>query len=96
MSGNGRKLCVAGTMSDYAAIVRARAGFEHKLFHKGTKPYWSTTSKDGKLCYVSWSGTDSISVFSYRKERGDRPRRGRRPPAADDGFVRRSRLRSLR
>ncbi len=97
MSGNGRKLCVAGTMSDYAAIVRRRQGFEHKLFHKGTKPYWSTTSKDGKLCYVSWSGTDSISVFSYRKEReiahvevGDHPQRIR------TGFVRRSWLRSLR
>jgi len=97
MSGNGRKLCVAGTMSDYAAIVRRGQGFKHKLFHKGTKPYWSTTSKDGKLCYVSWSGTDSISVFSYRKEReiahvevGDHPQRIR------TGFVRRSWLRSLR
>jgi DNA-binding beta-propeller fold protein YncE len=97
MSGSGRKLCVAGTMSDYAAIVRRRQGFKHKLFHKGTKPYWSTTSKDGKLCYVSWSGTDSISVFSYRKEReiahvevGDHPQRIR------TGFVRRAWLRSLR
>ena len=97
MSGNGRKLCVAGTMSDYAAIVRRRQGFKHRLFHKGTKPYWSTTSKDGKLCYVSWSGTDSISVFSYRKEReiahvdvGDHPQRIR------TGFVRRSWLRSLK
>ena len=97
MSGNGRKLCVAGTMSDYAAIVRRKHGFKHKLFHKGTKPYWSTTSKDGELCYVSWSGTDSISVFSYRKEReiahvevGDHPQRIR------TGFVRRSWLRSLR
>jgi DNA-binding beta-propeller fold protein YncE len=97
MSGNGRKLCVAGTMSDYAAIVRRGQGFRHKLFHKGTKPYWSTTSKDGKLCYVSWSGTDSISVFSYRKEReiahievGDHPQRIR------TGFVRRSWLRGLR
>jgi DNA-binding beta-propeller fold protein YncE len=97
MSGNGRKLCVAGTMSDYAAIVRRKQGFKRKLFHKGTKPYWSTTSKDGKLCYVSWSGTDSISVFSYRREReiahikvGDHPQRIR------TGFVRRSWLRSLR
>jgi DNA-binding beta-propeller fold protein YncE len=97
MSGNGRKLCVAGTMSDYAAIVRRGQGFRHKVFHKGTKPYWSTTSKDGKLCYVSWSGTDSISVFSYRKEReiahvevGDHPQRIR------TGFVRRTWLRSLR
>jgi DNA-binding beta-propeller fold protein YncE len=97
MSGNGRKLCVAGTMSDYAAIVRRFQDFRFKLFHKGTKPYWSTTSKDGKYCYVSWSGTDSISVFSYKREReiahidvGDHPQRIR------TGFVRRAWLRSLR
>jgi DNA-binding beta-propeller fold protein YncE len=97
MNGAGTKLCVAGTMSDYAAIVRRHQNFRYKLFHKGTKPYWSTTSKDGKYCYVSWSGTDSISVFSYRREReiahievGDHPQRIR------TGFVRRSWLRSLR
>jgi len=96
MNGRGTKLCVAGTMSDYAAIV-GRKTFRPKLIHAGTKPYWATTSSDGKRCYVSWSGTDSISVINYRKRKevahipvGDHPQRIR------TGFVRPSWLRSQR
>jgi DNA-binding beta-propeller fold protein YncE len=96
MNGAGTKLCVAGTMSDYAAIV-SRKTFEYKLLPNGTKPYWSTTSEDGRYCYVSWSGTDSISVFSYKTERevahvpvGDHPQRIR------TGYVRGSWLRANR
>ncbi|MEA2125626.1 MAG: hypothetical protein QOI80_2408, partial [Solirubrobacteraceae bacterium] len=38
----GRKLCVAGTMSDYGAIVH-RDDFSYKIVDdKITKPYWST------------------------------------------------------
>ncbi|MGH2953569.1 MAG: YncE family protein [Solirubrobacterales bacterium] len=97
MNGNGNKLCVAGTMSDYAAIVSARNFADFELIHAGTKPYWSTTSNDGRHCYVSWSGTDTVSVISYRKEReiarvpvGDHPQRVRM------GVVRRSWLRANR
>jgi YVTN family beta-propeller protein len=96
MNGAGTKLCVAGTMSDYAAIV-SRNTFEYKMIRAGKKPYWSTTSNDGRHCYVSWSGTDSVSVISYRKEReiaripvGDHPQRVRM------GVVRRSWLRAQR
>ncbi len=96
LSGDGRRLCVAGTMSDYAAIV-SRKSFRAKLIRAGTKPYWSTTSTNGKRCYVSWSGTDSVSVISYRKRKeiaripvGDHPQRVR------TGFVRKSWLRSVR
>jgi hypothetical protein len=83
LSGDGRRLCVAGTMSDYAAVV-SRKSFRYKLIHAGTKPYWSTTSNDGRHCFVSWSGTDNVSVISYRKRRviadipvGDHPQRVR-------------------
>ena len=96
MNGAGTKLCVAGTMSDYAAIV-SRKTFEYKIFENGEKPYWSTTSEDGRFCYVSWSGTDSISVFNYRTEReiahvavGDHPQRIR------TGYVRLRWLRANR
>lgn len=27
--------------------------------------HWSTTSKNGRYCYVSWSGTDQMSVIEY-------------------------------
>ncbi len=96
MSGDGKRLCVAGTMSDYAAIV-SRKSFRFKRLNLGEKPYWSTTSNNGRRCFVSWSGTDSISVISYRKRKeiahipvGDHPQRVRM------GRVRTDWIRSLR
>ncbi|MGP4111565.1 YncE family protein [Streptomyces sp. 4N509B] len=65
MNGDGTRLCVAGTMSDYAVVVD-RASFEREpLVTSGTKPYWATRSGDGELCFVSWSGTDTVSALSY-------------------------------
>jgi YVTN family beta-propeller protein len=81
MNARGNKLCVAGTMDDYAAIVKRRS-MKHKIIKGGVKPYWSTTSLGGKKCYVSWSGSDRISVISYRTREeiarvnvGDHPQR---------------------
>jgi YVTN family beta-propeller protein len=65
MNPAGTKLCVAGTMSDYGAIVNRRS-FAYKLVQVGEKPYWSTNSGDGKRCFVSVSGNDRVSVISYR------------------------------
>ena len=83
MNPKGTKLCVAGTMSDYAAIVN-RQTFGYRIAAHGTKPYWSTNSADGRYCYVSFSGDDAVSVISYAKERevkrfsvGDHPQRMR-------------------
>ena len=83
MSPRGRKLCAAGTMSNYAAIVR-RKSFKHKLIDVGEKPYWATNSGDGRFCFMSVSGEDRVAVISYRRERevrsievGDHPQRMR-------------------
>ena len=83
MSPADDRLCVAGTMSDYAAIVE-RATFQYKLIQSGTKPYWSTNSADGRYCFVSWSGDDKISAISYKTKTevaqipvGDHPQRMR-------------------
>jgi DNA-binding beta-propeller fold protein YncE len=83
MSPNGAKLCVAGTMSDYAAIVN-RLTFRYTIAAQGTKPYWSTNSGDGKYCFVSFSGDDNVGVISYKTNRlvtkiavGDHPQRMR-------------------
>jgi DNA-binding beta-propeller fold protein YncE len=83
MNPEDTRLCVAGTMSDYAAIVE-RDTFEHTLIHGGTKPYWSTNSADGRYCFVSWSGDDKISAISYKRKAevaqipvGDHPQRMR-------------------
>jgi hypothetical protein len=80
---SNRRLCVAGTMSDYAAIVD-RKTFAYTLIHGGRKPYWSTNSADGRYCFVSWSGDDKISAISYRTKAevaqipvGDHPQRMR-------------------
>jgi DNA-binding beta-propeller fold protein YncE len=83
MNPEGTKLCAAGTMSDYAAIVR-RDTFTHTIVPVGKKPYWSTNSGDGRYCFVSVSGDDAVSVISYAEEReiariavGDHPQRMR-------------------
>jgi YVTN family beta-propeller protein len=83
MNPAGTKLCVAGTMSDYAAIVSRRT-FAYKLVQVGEKPYWSTNSGNGRYCFVSVSGDDRVSVISYRTGRevaripvGDHPQRMR-------------------
>lgn len=69
MNRKGTKLCVAGTMDDYAAIVD-RETFRHRIISRPEdgKPYWATSSKDGSRCYVSWSGTDEMSVIDYKTE----------------------------
>jgi len=84
MNPEGTRLCVAGTMDDYAAIVD-RASFRYKLIQTGDeKPYWVTNSGDGRYCFISWSGSDSISAISYKSREevarvpvGDHPQRMR-------------------
>ena len=83
MDPTGRKLCVAGTMSDYGAIVDRRT-FKAKILPAGEKPYWATNSADGKQCYISSSGDDTVAVIDYATERivrkipvGDHPQRVR-------------------
>ncbi len=66
LNAAGTTVCVAGTMSDYAAMV-STDDFAFTLIQKpeGAKPYWSTTSDDGEHCLLSWSGLDQISALSY-------------------------------
>ena len=92
MDPTGTKLCVAGTMSDYAAIV-SRQTFAYNIIQVGHRPYWSTNSGDGRYCFVSVSGDDRVSAISYATEKevariavDDHPQRMRM------GVVRRSYL----
>lgn len=82
INGSGSTLCVAGTMDDYVALVQ-RDSFNYKLLTGlGQKPYWVTSDKAGKHCYISWSGTDQMSVINYESGKevarvtvGDHPQR---------------------
>jgi YVTN family beta-propeller protein len=93
MSGDGTKLCVAGTMSDYAAIV-SRESFRYKVHPLGARTYWATSSADGKYCYVSVAGDDTVSVLAYDTEQeiaripvGDHPQRARTAKLAESALT---------
>ena len=65
----GRKLCVAGTMSGYAAIVTRKPFELMRKTHVGHVPYWSASSEDGKYCFVSVAGDDRVAVLSFKTGR---------------------------
>jgi hypothetical protein len=90
----GTKLCAAGTMSNYAAIVKRASLQLQRTVPVGRVPYWSASSTDGRYCFVSVAGDDRVAVISFKTARevarikvGDHPQRMR------TGRVRRSALR---
>lgn len=70
INSRGTKLCVAGTMDDYAALVNVRTG-KPKYFDETTtghsygKPYW-TTEGLGDTCWISLSEDDALAVLDTR------------------------------
>jgi YVTN family beta-propeller protein len=83
MSPQGDKLCVAGTMDDYATVVD-RATLQESTPVPASKPYWATVSGDGKSCVISESGSDSVTAIDFATGKkvasvtvGDHPQRVR-------------------
>jgi YVTN family beta-propeller protein len=83
MSPAGDKLCIAGTMDDYATIVN-RSSFQEGPLVTASKPYWATVSGDGKSCVISESGSDRVTAIDFATgkktasvEVGDHPQRVR-------------------
>ena len=91
INGSGSKLCVAGTMSDYAAIVDRKTFTPTVLKGKAryiedakySKPYWAVEGPS-HTCWMSMSGSDLVTIISFAKEKviaevpvGDHPQRVR-------------------
>lgn len=64
MSPDGAKLCVAGTVDDYATVVDRTTLQEGPLI-PASKPYWATLSGDGKSCIISESGANRITAIDF-------------------------------
>ncbi|MDI2129034.1 YncE family protein [Yinghuangia seranimata] len=83
MNPAGTKLCVAGTMDDYATVVD-RASLQEGPLVPASKPYWATVSGDGKACLISESGADQVTAIDFATGQkitsvpvGDHPQRVR-------------------
>ncbi|MGN9778873.1 YncE family protein [Micromonospora sp. H33] len=83
MSPDGTKVCVAGTMDDYATVVD-RATLQEGPLVPASKPYWATVSADGRHCVISEAGADRISAIDFATGQrvasvpvGDHPQRVR-------------------
>ncbi|MFH8419812.1 YncE family protein [Streptomyces sp. NPDC018038] len=83
MSPDGSRLCVAGTMDDYATVVD-RATLREGPLVEASKPYWATVSGDGRSCVVSESGADRVTAIDFATglrvasvDVGDHPQRVR-------------------
>ncbi|WP_030692232.1 YncE family protein [Streptomyces globisporus] len=83
ISPDGGKLCVAGTMDDYATVVDRDTLREGPLV-PASKPYWATVSGDGRSCVVSESGADRVTAIDFATGQrvasvdvGDHPQRVR-------------------
>ena len=91
LNNDGTKFCVAGTMSDFAAIVSRRTLRVQSLVNVGAGgvPYWSTTSDDGRYCFVSVARKDRVSVISFKTGKEiARIRVGRHPQRMRTGRAR--------
>lgn len=83
ISRDGAKLCVAGTMDDYATVVD-RATLTPGPLVTAIKPYWATVSADGRDCVISEAGADRVTAISFATGQavasvavGDHPQRVR-------------------
>jgi len=83
MSPDGTKLCVAGTMDDYATVVD-RATLQEGPLVTASTPYWATVSGDGRDCIISESGADQVTAIDFATGQkvtsvpvGDHPQRVR-------------------
>lgn len=93
MAMSGGRLCVAGTIDDYTAMVdrASLSAVSYAHYPVGALPYWALSSADGRHCLVTLSNLDAVSVVEYASGRevarvpvGDFPQRERLGRLAED------------
>ena len=69
LSANGQWLCSAGTIDNYAALIRLPdfSLASTKIIPVGQEPAYAVNSPDGQYCFVSSRGptANNVSVISY-------------------------------
>jgi DNA-binding beta-propeller fold protein YncE len=91
---NGWRLCVAGTMSGYAAIVTRKPFALKRRVPVGDVPYWAESSENGRYCFVSVAGDDRVAVISFRSGRlVEKIKVGNHPQRMRTGMIRSAFLR---
>ena len=96
INGAESKLCMAGTIDNYIVVASVPSMTTDRIIPSGSKPYWASTSSDGKRCYVSNSESNDLSVVDFesatevaRIKVGQYPQRSRLanvPPAILDNL----------
>lgn len=71
LSPDGRWLCAAGTIDDYAALIAVPALRLVTTIPVGREPGWAVNSPNGRYCFISSRGTNAntVSVISYAGRR---------------------------
>jgi len=65
LSTDAQHLCIAGTAANYVALVANPNMSTEAIIPVGEQPNWAINSLDGKYCYVSSRGSNTVSVISY-------------------------------
>jgi 6-phosphogluconolactonase (cycloisomerase 2 family) len=65
LNPEGTRLCAAGTVADYVAILSVPELDLLSTVTVGTEPSWAISSIDGKYCFVSSRKADTVSIISF-------------------------------
>lgn len=68
MSPDEDLICVAGRVSDYAAIVRRSDLKEEAIIEVGDSPGWAANTPDGRHCVITSEIANTASFISYQSQ----------------------------
>ena len=69
LTDDGRTLCLAGRASDYVALVRAPELTLITTIPVGDAPGWAEVADDGRVCLVTNTRSNDLSIISIRDKR---------------------------